>query len=470
MRNIVILLLLLAFGCGKNQFTSLSEMTDNAASNGSESESRESTLEALDPTFDPMPPSIDPQTDAPWVPITFSSENPTICVEGCNQSIDLHSYRYDSNGNVLIPSPAQLGSIPLPNYSQNGDPGAQNISSIFSRYGLHSALENVIESGLKWPVAMPPSVADIHFEAPPAYVPPIISATSSEMDDLVGAFLAGTKQSVDISQQMAAEAQEKLSGIIEKINSHSETISPQIAAQINNFDGSRLDKKYEAEVRTVNNTESMRKSLSKLPKIESSKSQAQFNTDPNSISGLAVRRAANYVLYTERTLAKQGHSSEEGRLLIGDAKIAISTADDAYATGDTDTGNLAIHVSYQLADAALILSPLIVAAIAPEALVATTLVGAAWVGKVWYEARTGRRISDGAGLSVLDRQMAYLDVGLSMLPVVGPLALKTAGLLSKTLTSLELLFIRSCVAAGEGEQLAVRTTKGALEIVGSAKK
>jgi len=156
-----------------------------------------------------------------------------------------------------------------------------------------------------------------------------------------------------------------------------------------------------------------------------------FASSPASVGGDKVRRLDKYLSSVQRSLEGEGPLSPQRTAIIDDAKLSNMQADSAYAKGDTETGDALVRIGYALGDVAIALSPIVVAALAPEAAVAIAVVGAVAIGKSWYEARTGTRIWDGSALSVMDRQLAYLDVAFAMLPGTT----KALGYLSDLLTA-----------------------------------
>ncbi|HET9239216.1 MAG TPA: hypothetical protein VFO10_18290 [Oligoflexus sp.] len=141
-----------------------------------------------------------------------------------------------------------------------------------------------------------------------------------------------------------------------------------------------------------------------------------FASSPASVGGDKVRRLDKYLSSVQRSLEGEGPLSPQRKTILDDAKLSNMQADSAYAKGDIEAGDALVRIGYALGDAAIALSPIVVAALAPGAAVAITITGAVAIGKSWYEARTGTRIWDGSPLSVMDRQLAYADVALSMLP------------------------------------------------------
>jgi hypothetical protein len=182
-----------------------------------------------------------------------------------------------------------------------------------------------------------------------------------------------------------------------------------------------------------------------------------FASSPASVGGDKVRRLDKYLSSVQRSLQGEGPLSPQQTAIIDDAKLSNMQADSAYAKGDTERGDALVRIGYALGDAAIALSPIVVAALAPGAAVTITVVGAVAIGKSWYEARTGTRIWDGSPLSVIDRQLAYLDVAFAMWPGTT----KALGYLAELLIS----------GKSAGESTVIKASVNAVEeMVASAKR
>ena len=154
-----------------------------------------------------------------------------------------------------------------------------------------------------------------------------------------------------------------------------------------------------------------------LPKVDIRNGQSKFKTIANTVEGQSIIRARGYLDYAQRTVenAPVGDGKSIAKQMLADSETALEVADESYAKSEFDGGRLAERLMYSLADAAVALAPVIVIATAPASLPLLTAVTAVAVGKLWYEARSGKRIWNGEPLTVLQRQMAYMEVGFAML-------------------------------------------------------
>ena len=162
----------------------------------------------------------------------------------------------------------------------------------------------------------------------------------------------------------------------------------------------------------------------KLPEPNIEVTRSKFKTSPHTLEGRDLQIASDYLDFAKRTVEKSpaGEGRNAANQLIIDGNIILTSSDEYYATGRSELAEASLRITYQLADAAIALAPIVVLATAPASLTTFAVVSALAVGKSWYEARTGKRIWNGEPLTVMQRQMAYIDVGFSMLPALGALA------------------------------------------------
>ncbi|HEY9664405.1 MAG TPA: hypothetical protein V6C65_38665 [Allocoleopsis sp.] len=161
---------------------------------------------------------------------------------------------------------------------------------------------------------------------------------------------------------------------------------------------------------------------SSLPKVEvkSDSSAAKFKTPKDSIQGIAVRRADDYLSYAKRSIENPAYNGEgkvAAEQLMFDAGNSLSMADSKYASGNNQLGDSALRVAYALADAAIALAPIaVLASSGPVAVVAFVGLEALNIAKSWYEYRTGKRLWNSEALSPFEKDMALLNVAFGFMP------------------------------------------------------
>ncbi len=357
-KKIVLLGLLFLLSCAQKPVAVLHD--DESASEGENSSD--------DPMFDPMPEGVDPGTGGPYVPIVWSTppDESQQCIDGCGNPINWPQFTPDPNGTTVayFPQNNNVGSIPPPRLTPNNDPGTQDLSKIFDRYGPRYVLDGVfgLQNGPQIPQSLPPSVVAIEVAPMPTITMPTAPSLATDpAEGMLGTFASGVRAAVDVSKGMATDAQKAMTDLQNTLNAKNADLTKQAideigkkAVQNSNEMRKQLDDLKEKRDRAGTS------SLQKIPRIDKPVPKPKYNTSPESVEGIGVRRAQSYVDFGRRTVESAPETNEGkavAKQLIDNSQEVVKSADFNYAKGNSASGDAGLKLAYSLIDAALNLAP-----------------------------------------------------------------------------------------------------------------
>ncbi|HYX31605.1 MAG TPA: TNT domain-containing protein [Oligoflexus sp.] len=417
-KKIILLGLLFLLGCGQEPVAVLHDEPASEGENISD-----------DPMFDPMPQGVDPETGGPYVPIVWNtpSDENLPCVDGsggCTNPINWPNFTPDPNGTTvaLFPQNNGAGSIPSPRLTPNNDPGTQDLSKIFDRYGPNWLLEGVFgtQNGPQIPQSLPPSVVDIEAPALPAIVMPTAPSVGADpaagLSSLGGLFT----QAVNASKQTATDSRNAMADLQTTLKTKNAELGQQVSDEIEKkaiADSNAFRKQLDdlKKKRDATGTSS----LQKIPSIDKPVPRPNYNTSPESVEGIAVRRAQSYVDFGRRTVESSPETNEGkavAKQLLENSQEVVNSADFNYAKGNSASGDAGLRLAYSLVDAAINLAPIVAISFGPPGLIVAIGLEAVILTKNWYEYKTGKSIWTGQSLSPFQRDMALVNVGLAFVP------------------------------------------------------